>query len=262
MNGEAHNPSSYGDAFADVYDDWYDDLDDDDFIAHVAGLMPSRNALVLELGAGTGRLIEKLQHLRFGRDDHIVALDASDAMLQRLTARKLPRVTTVRADMCDFRIDDECDPSFPRVPERAFDMVFVGYNTIFNVPDENGLRHCFECSVQCLAGDGHFVLDAVVPRGGEGETVTVKLATPSHVVLSVSNHDAAVQRITGEFLEFEGDACVRRRPWSVSYFSPAQLDAIADRAGLSLVERHGDSVGMPFTDQSARHVSVYRPKTT
>lgn len=247
VNRDAYDPSAYGDAFADVYDEWYDDLSDDDFVTHLSSLLPPHEARILELGAGTGRLIVKLQTIRQPRVDDFVALDASEAMLQRLRERNLAHVVHLHDDMCEFTVDG------------TFDLVFVGYNTIFNVPDAAGLLRCLCISARCLSTHGHLALDAVVPRGGEGEIVTVKMATPSHVVLSVSNHNTATQSIAGEFLEFEGDDCVRRRPWSVSYFTPSQIDDLAHEAGLELVERHGDTIGTPFTDESTRHVSVYRP---
>lgn len=251
---EGYGPASYGDAFADVYDAWYGELDDADFTAALESLLPRRRATILELGAGTGRLIASVQNLRRSFDDHFVALDASEAMLEQLRARRLPHVDPVCADMCgDIR---------EVLPVPRFDLVFVGYNTIFNVADEDGLRRCLASVADRLDDDGHFALDAVVPRDtgvdGAGDEVTVKFATPSHVVLSVSRHDQNTQRISGEFLEFEDDVCVRRRPWVVRYFTPRQIDDVAQSAGLELVYRHADGAGAPFTDDSTRHVSVYR----
>ena len=242
-----YGPASYGDSFADVYDDWYGSLDDADFTSYLATLLPERGTHILELGAGTGRLIEHIQRLRSPIDDRFVAVDSSDAMLEKLRRRGLPAVTDVCADMC------------AHLPPGEFDLVFVGYNTIFNVPNEDALRRCLSNVADRLTPHGYFALDAVVPHGDDGETVSVKFATPSHVVLSVSNHDVADQRISGEFLEFEGDVCVRRRPWVVRYFTPHQIDEVASSVGLQLVRRHADGTGTAFTDMSPRHVSTYRP---
>lgn len=251
----AYDPESYGKAFADVYDEWYSDLDDADFVAHAARLLPMRDSRVLELGAGTGRLIAALQAERQLHHDHFVALDASPAMLAHLEARGLPRVVPWCSDMT-ARAGAEIPPNASTTG--PFDLVIIGYNTIFNVPDTYGLRRCMENVVSWLGSDGYFTLDAVVPRGTEGEEISVKYASGARVVLSVSNHDAGAQRIRGEFLEFENDECVRRRPWSVRYFSPTDIDAVARDVGLELVHRHADGHGTPFAESSSRHVSTYR----
>ena len=50
---------------------------------------------------------------------------------------------------------------------------------------------------------------------------------------------------------------MRLRPWSIRWATPAQLDEMAARAGLTLVERCGDMAGDDFDDDSAQHVSIY-----
>jgi hypothetical protein len=81
--------------------------------------------------------------------------------------------------------------------------------------------------------------------------------TAGRVVLSVTRHDAAAQRIIGQFVELADGRPVTLRPWSVRYLAPAQLDALAVGAGLRLVERHADGRGTEFTPDSRRHVSAY-----
>src|SRR5580704_6926459 len=45
---------------------------------------------------------------------------------------------------------------------------------------------------------------------------------------------------------------------AIRYSWPAELDLMADRAGLRLTERHADWDRRPFTSASDGHVSVYR----
>ena len=47
------------------------------------------------------------------------------------------------------------------------------------------------------------------------------------------------------------------RPVAIRYSWPAELDLMADRAGLRLRERYGDWHRRPFTSRSAGHISVY-----
>jgi hypothetical protein len=51
---------------------------------------------------------------------------------------------------------------------------------------------------------------------------------------------------------------MRLRPVAVRYSWPAELDLMADRAGLLLAERHADWDRRPFTSASTSHVSVYQ----
>jgi hypothetical protein len=48
------------------------------------------------------------------------------------------------------------------------------------------------------------------------------------------------------------------RPVAIRYSWPAELDLMADRAGLRLTERHADWDRRPFTSASDSHVSVYQ----
>jgi SAM-dependent methyltransferase len=58
---------------------------------------------VLELGCGTGSMLESLQ-----RDYVVSGLDASEKMLS-IARRKVPQARLFRQDMVDFRIDDKFD---------------------------------------------------------------------------------------------------------------------------------------------------------
>lgn len=47
-------------------------------------------------------------------------------------------------------------------------------------------------------------------------------------------------------------------PFAMRYCWPDQLDQMAERAGLRLVERYADCQRRPFDADSKDHVSVYR----
>jgi hypothetical protein len=78
------------------------------------------------------------------------------------------------------------------------------------------------------------------------------------VVLSVSVSDGENQLAEGQYVELTEGTGVRLRPWSIRYSAPEELDAMASAAGLVLHARWGDFDGRAFTDDSDRHVSVYR----
>jgi SAM-dependent methyltransferase len=244
---EGYGPTSYGDGFADVYDEWYPGADDVEAVVElVAALVAdARPGRVLELGVGTGRLAIPLS----GRGMDVHGVDASAAMLDRLRARDPERrVTVTTGDM----VDD--------LPDGPFDVVLVAYNTLFNLESAERQAACLRAAAQRLAPGGAVVVEAFVPDDPprEGSTLEVRSMTASEVVLSVSTHDPVGQRAQGQFVHLADGAAVRLRPWSIRYAAPAELDAMAKAAGLSLHQRWEDFQRHPFTVDSPRHVSVYR----
>lgn len=244
---KGYTASTYGDSFADVYDDWYADLDDGDFVVSIVRDLPDTPVRVLELGVGTGRLVHQLLALRPGMNDTIVGVDSSQAMLNMAARQDFP--PTVTLSLADFSAS---------LPDGPFDVIFVGYNTLFNLPHEEALRGCMQLVNERLSHNGHFYFDVVRPIGTDNaEHRRIRHMNADEVVISVSQHHHETQRITGRFIQFVRGGDVRIRPYSVRYFSPEQLDAMAHDAGLRLVSRTEDGDGTMFTADSPRHISKY-----
>ena len=246
---QGYTPSSYGDAFADVYDDWYSSLGDHDLVDALVRHMPAEGADVLELGVGTGRLLNRLVTARAGITDRLTGVDTSAAMIAR--AGRVPSLADARLEVGDFS---------ESLPGDGYDLVFCGDNTFFNLADTAAMSRAMSLVRSVMRVSGRFVIDAFVPgEDTDGDRVSIRTITTESVVLNVSRHDEAGQRIVGQFVELANGAPVRLRPWVVRYAWPAELDAIAERAGLRLAERHGDGSRGDFTADSRRHVSVYVP---
>ncbi len=241
-----YDERSYGDAFADVYDEWYADVTDvDATVARMLSLAGS-GGRVLELGVGTGRLAVPMAAAGL----QVVGVDSSEAMLDRLTERDVTSdVTTIHGDM----VAD--------LPDGPFDAVLVAYNTIFNLLDEIAQQRCFVEVAERLRPGGAFAVEAFVPdadrRVRPRSDVSVRTLAVDHVVLSVSVDHPDKQRAEGQFVHFSESGGVRLRPWSIRWATPAQLDGMANRAGLTLVERFSDMAGAGFDDDSSQHVSIY-----
>jgi SAM-dependent methyltransferase len=243
MDGYTH--SSYGDAFADVYDEWYLGISNvDATVELLAGLAAERAPLpVLELGVGTGRLAIPLA----ARGVAVVGLDSSAAMLARLAGKDpTGSVTACRGDM----VDDQ--------PSGPFGLVFVAYNTFFNLLSESRQQSCFAAVAERLAPGGAFVIEAFVPEPQPGSSVVVRTMTADSVVLSITTHDDDAQTAQGHYISFSESGGVRMRPWAIRYSTVDQLDSMAIVSGFRLAERWEDAERAPFTAESAGHVSVYR----
>jgi len=244
---QGYRPDSYGDGFADVYDDWYGDLPGlHDTVRTVHRL--AAGGPILELGCGTGRLAVPLAHL--GAEVH--GLDASAAMLDRLRAKPGgDRVTVHAGDMAEVEVG----------AAGPFTVVFIAFNTLFNLPSEDLQRRCFDRVARHLAPGGCFVVECFVP-GDPPETVRdaveVHTLDAARVVLRISRQDPDASTLSGQHVEFTEAGGVRLRPWHLRYGTPEDLDRFAAAAGMHLEERWADWTGRPFDDESTAHVSMYR----
>jgi SAM-dependent methyltransferase len=245
---QGYEPQAYGDAMAEVYDDWYADVSDvEATVAAVVELVRAAGGgRVLELGVGTGRLAIPLAVA--GLD--VTGIDVSVAMLDCLRAKRgADAVTVVHGDMTD------------ELPDGPFAVVLVAFNTFFSLTTADAQERCLAHVAERLAPQGRFVLEAFVPdeeRIDAGSRVEVRSLSRDRVVLTVSRHDAELQRAEGQFVELSEAGGVRLRPWSLRYAGPTELDRMATAAGLELVSRWSSWTGATFDAHSTNHVSLYR----
>jgi SAM-dependent methyltransferase len=242
-----HDPRSYGRAFADVYDAWYGELTDAAATtAALAALVASfdEGRPVLELGVGTGRLAGPLAAIVAPRA--VIGLDASLEMLDRLCTRA-PVVAPLAADMAALAVaDGSCA------------LVFVAFNTLFNLPSPDAIAVAVADAARVLCPGGHLVVEAFVPPDADGpDEGTTERPLDDGRLLTWGRRDPARQVIDGLHVE-DRPSGVRVRPWRVCYATPAQLDRFAADAGLELVARHADWIATPWDDGDDMHVSRYR----
>ena len=204
---------------------------------------------VLELGVGTGRLVAQWLSLRPTSGDTIVGVDSSAAMLQIAQEKNFPAsVSFIQGNFSE------------QLPTGPFDVVFIGYNTLFNVPDESALRNCISRVAHALTPGGSLHIDAVIPNSTEASTLeSIQTMATGEEVLAASHHDPLTQRITGTFTHLGTEHGSQVRSFAVRYFTPPQLDAIAEQSGLTLFSRYADGRQTAFTSDSYRHVSRYSP---
>ena len=167
-------------------------------------------------------------------------------MLARL--RKKPgadRIDAAVGDMAATRVAGE------------FALVYLVFNTIFNLTTQDGQVACFANAAEHLGSGGRFVIEARVPelqRLPLGQTVLPWRADPRG--LSYYVYDTVNQRLSGQHYDIE-DERIRPRPIEMRYAWPAELDLMARLAGLRLEDRWGGWNRDAFTGLSPAHVSVY-----
>ena len=196
----------------------------------------------LEFAVGTGRIALPLAE----RGVRVAGIDNSGPMLDRLRAKPgAERVRAVAGDMATTRLEGE------------FSLVYLVFNTIFNLTTQDGQVACFQNAAAHLRPGGRFVIEARVPelqRLPLGQTVLPWRADPDG--LSYYVYDVVGQRLSGRHFDFV-DGRVEPRPIEMRYAWPAELDLMARLAGLRLEHRWGGWDCEPFTALSPSHVSVY-----
>jgi SAM-dependent methyltransferase len=239
------DPAFFGDRWAEVYDERtsLDPAPAVDFLAGLAGDGP-----VLELAIGTGRVGLPLAR----RGVAVEGIEASQAMVERLRAKP-------GGDQIPVTIGDMAD-----VPARGrFRLVYLVFNTLFNLPSAERQADCFRNVARVLDADGTFVIECFVPdlaRFDRGQRVETLDVSEDSATIELVRHDAAAQRVMTQKVTFDGQG-VHLHPVALRYCWPSELDLMAAQAGLRLRERYADWNRMPFGSDSAGHVSVYRPGT-
>lgn len=235
------DPQLYARSFTDVYDHWYHDLDDPSLLVQAFASRCGAGARIVELGSGTGRLATPLGHAGF----HVVALDASPAMLARALTGPLP----VAADMAAMPLVDACA-----------DAVLVAYNTMLNLDGFDQQQQCFYEIARVLRPGGVAVVEAFIANTEQPSPFGVTMRDhPGRdggriaIITGPDAHDPDV--IVGSHVELQ--PAVVCRPWRLRYSSPEALDRCAHAAGLVVSERYSDWSSRPFDAADQRHVTWY-----
>lgn len=234
---------SFGEDAASRYDDTPrgDEAETVEFLHRLAGAGP-----VLELAIGTGRIALPLA----ARGVRVDGIDLSTAMVERLRAKEGGRQLEVTiGDFADVAVAGR------------YRLVYVVFNTLFNLLTQDDQVRCFVNVAQHLTDDGSFVVEAAVPsplfRLRDDQYVDAEAIGVDEVRLDVGRHDAVNQLLDESHVSLTA-AGVRLSPIVTRYAWPSELDLMARIAGLHLAGRWGGWLDEPFTARSARHVSVYR----
>lgn len=241
---------------------WEDDIWDDDaarrydtpgsgmFAPDVLGPAVDRLACLagagraLEFAIGTGRVAVPLAE----RGVVVTGIELSQPMLDRLRVKvDETTIPVVLGDMASARAPGE------------YSLVYLVYNTISNLLTQAEQVACFRNATRHLTPGGRFVIELWVPELRKlppGQQATIFAAEDGYI--GVDTYDVLNQRVVSHHFVFGQDrqAKVFRSPHR--YVWPAELDLMAQLAGLELECRHGNWEGGEFTAESRSHVSVYR----
>ena len=240
-----HDSDGYfGEDVAARYDDPASEMFDPDVVNLTVDVLadlvgPGR---ALEFGIGTGRIALPLA----SRGVPVHGVDLSRAMVARLKAK--PGGDAIGVTIGDF--------ATTRVGG-TFELAYLVFNTIMNLTTQEAQVACFRNVAAQLAPGGRFVVEVVVPelrRLPPGQNVVPFHVSPTGWAYDV--YDVATQATSSNYVKVvDGRGEFRSIPFR--YVWPAELDLMAQLAGLRLGDRWGDWTREPFTSESRKHVSVW-----
>jgi len=232
----------FGERVAARYDDLSWGMFDPALLAATAAFLDEMadGGAALEFAIGTGRVAVPLAE----RGVKVAGMDNSAPMLRRLR-EKATEIEAVEGDMSTTRVEGD------------FSLVYLVFNTIFNLTTQDGQVACFENAAAHLQPGGRFVIEARVPeiqRLPPGQSVLPWRAAPDGMSYYV--YDVVTQRLSGQHYYFK-DGLIEASPTEMRYAWPAELDLMARIAGMRLAHRWGGWKKEPFTNLSPSHISVY-----
>ncbi|HEU0130057.1 MAG TPA: class I SAM-dependent methyltransferase [Mycobacteriales bacterium] len=205
----------------------------------------ARGGPALELAIGTGRVALPLA----ARGVRVDGIDLSEPMVERLRAK--PGGADLAVTIGDFA-DVPVDGAYP--------LVFLVYNTIFNLLTQDDQVRCFANVARHLADGGVFVVEAMTPGYLYGlrdhQYVDAEAVRVDEARLDLGRFDPVTQLLEETHVRLTRDG-IRLAPIVTRYAWPSELDLMARLAGLRLRERWGGWSGEPFDGRSVRHVSVW-----
>ncbi|UKY54136.1 class I SAM-dependent methyltransferase [Streptomyces inhibens] len=239
-------PSDFDDDWAEQYARRYADRDDLDEVVEFLLKRGGDEGTYLDLCSGVGRIAIPLA----SRAVHVTGVDNAPAMLRVMAERgqSLP-VDTVLDDCAKIDIG------------RTFSLAYVTFNSLFQLDDNAAQESMLAGVARHLVPGGRFVVETFVPHppassallgpeashlsGDRLEFITRKWDVPEQVLW--------VQRMI-----VEAPGKVGLRSIRFQYLFPAQLDAMAEAAGLVRESEYADWAERPLCEDSDNRVVVYR----
>jgi SAM-dependent methyltransferase len=226
------------------YDESSAEMFDREVVAPVVDLLVelAGSGRALELGIGTGRIALPLAQ----RAVLVHGIELSEAMVARLRAK--PGGDDIHVTIGDFAT---------ATVGGTFSLAYLVFNTIFNLTTQEAQVACFRNVAAHLVPGGCFVIEAGVPdvqRLVPGENIRAFRVSENR--WGFDEYDIATQGLISHHLEVV-EGRLERVSVPFRYAWPAELDLMAQLAGMRLRERWSGWKREPFTSDSRQHVSIW-----
>ena len=234
----------FGERVAAAYDESSAEMFEPGAVAAVADVLAglAGRGRAMELGIGTGRIALPLA----SRGVPVHGIDMSRAMVARLRAE--PGGDAIGVTIGDFATTRA---------DGTFSVVYLVFNTIMNLTTQEAQVACFRNVAAHLEPGGCFVIEVSIPdlrRLPPGQSAVPFQVSPARWAFDI--YDTATQAMSSNYIEITGGRG-EFTSFPFRYAWPAELDLMAQLAGLRLRERWGGWNREPFTSESRQHVSIW-----
>jgi SAM-dependent methyltransferase len=139
----------------------------------------------------------------------------------------------------------------------SFSLVYLVFNTLMNLTTQAAQVDCFRNAASHLTPGGCFLVEVMVPdlrRLPPGQDAVPFQTGPSR--FAYDWYDTATQAMSSNYLDIT-DGRGQFRTFPFRYVWAAELDLMAQLAGMRLRDRWDGFTRQPFTSESRSHVSVW-----
>lgn len=237
------NPaSSFGPEVAAHYDD---DTRGDEEAAAAFLAEYAKDGPALEFAIGTGRIALPLA----ARGVLVDGIELSPHMVEQLRAKPAGQnLNVILGDMSRATTN------------RCYPLVYLVFNTIFNLLTADDQIRCFENAARHLTPDGHFIVETALPHAwiapDRSDYVHAEYVGKETVALDVARYDPVTQLLEENHIQFTAQG-IRMSPIVCRLITPGEMDLMARIAGMRLGQRFANWQQSPFDINSKMHISVY-----
>jgi SAM-dependent methyltransferase len=237
------NPAtSFGADVAVHYVDYKrgDEEDAATFLAEFA-----KEGSALEFAIGTGRIALPLAK----KGVQVDGIELSPHMVEQLRAKpEGQNINVIIGDMSKATTN------------RNYSLVYLVFNTIFNLLTAEDQVRCFENAARHLTSNGHFIVETALPHAwispDKSDYVHTEYVGKETVILDVARYDPVTQLLEENHVRLTTEG-ITMSPIVCRLIAPGEMDLMARIAGMRLIQRFSNWQRTAFDINSTAHVSIY-----
>ncbi len=205
----------------------------------------ARGRPALEFAIGTGRIALPLA----ARGVPVDGIELSPDMVEKLRSKP-------GGDQIEVTIGDISSVT----TGRRYGLVYLVFNTIFNLLTAEDQIRCFQNAATHLHPDGFFVVETALPHAwiapDQSDYVHTEHVGINSVRLDVARYDPVTQLLEENHVTITPDG-VKMAPIVCRLITPGEMDLMARIAGMRLANRFANWQKSNFDNKSKAHISVY-----
>ena len=205
----------------------------------------TKGGTALEFAIGTGRIALPLA----AKGIQVDGIELSPHMLEKLHAKSEgAKIKVTIGDMSSATTNQH------------YPLVYLVYNTIFNLLTADDQIRCFENAARHLTKDGFFVIETALPHAwispDKADYVHAEYVGKETVALDVARYDPVTQLLEENHIQFTAQG-THMSPIVCRLITPGEMDLMARIAGMRLIQRFANWQKSPFDINSKAHISIY-----